>query len=230
MPLRFVALIAVLALAGCDASRTVAPGAPPESTLPVEFSVRYDSTLTTPATIVNTNLAGSWTPGAPAPFPDDEAFRIARQFIVNHAPAFQYRVGLDDFVVRTSLRGNGQNIVKMQQTYRGLPVDVMGYASTVVAGGEIAFMNGHFMPNILVSTLPLFHVSKVEPLAIAALEPTPTHATEKPGLLVTTYDGIPRLTWGQTVANDLAAWQTWTVMVDATDGHVLGVQQNFIIN
>ena len=234
MPSRFFARLAPLALlvlAGCgESSRVVEPGAPPIETLPASFSVRYDSTLGTPAFMYDTNASGVLQPGVPAPYRSDEAFLLVRQFVVNHAPVFQYRVGLDDFVVTTSLGGNGQNTAKMQQTYRGLPVNAMGYAGTVIAGGQVVQMNGRFMPNIMVSTLPLFHESKVAPVAELAVRHATTQVVGAPSLVITTYDDVPRLAWAQKVANVNASWMTWTVYVDATDGQVLGVGENFILN
>jgi hypothetical protein len=225
------ALAAGLAVfaAGCGASQSTAPTAASATELPSNYVVEYDSLFQTPRSVMNSEAAGSAIIGAPAPFTDAVAFQIVRRFVFHYAPVFRFRTGIDDFVVTYASGHDGANIVKLQQTYRGLPVDVMGYGTTVLANGSVGSMIGRFMPAIEVPTAPKVSSAVAADKAIAALAPTAVSLASPPQLLITTYDLVPRLTWSAPVKAD-GSFSSWTVMVDADSGAVLAVHSNLIIN
>ena len=218
---------ALLVLAGCSPSHVLAPLPAPETSLPINYSVEIDSTLDTPRNVRNSEATGTYRPGAPAPFSDAEAFQIVRRFVEHYAPVFRFRPGVDDFTPTWAQGENGINLVKVQQTYLGLPVDVMGYGTAVLPNGHVGSMIGSFMADIHVSTIPLVRAESAGARAVEALEPTVVRLLGAPRLTITTYDRVPRLTWTAIVAG---GYGTWTVNVDAQRGTVLGVFPNFILN
>lgn len=230
---RFLSALALIAtsVAGCGTtSHVVGPVAPPETVLPPNYSVQYDDVLGTPRTINNSEATGAYNPGAPGPFSDAEAFQIVRGFVTRYAAVFHFRPGTDDFVVTLAEGRDGTNLVKMQQTYLGLPVDVMGYSTVVLPNRSIGFMNGHFMPDIRVITRPIVSPETAGDRSIAALAPTVVRLMGPPTLMITTRDYVPRLAWSSVVVEERPWGFSWTVRVDAQRGTVLAVIPNFIIN
>jgi hypothetical protein len=235
--LSVLSVIAAISVAGCDsASRVVGPAPLPETSLPANYSVQYDDVLGTPRTINNTEAIGAYNAGAPGPFSNAEAFQIVRSFVTRYATVFHFRPGTDDFVVTLAEGRDGTNLVKMQQTYLGLPVDVMGYSAVVLPNRSIGWMNGHFMSDIRVITLPLVSAKAAGDQSVAAVaaaagvSPTVVHVLGTPTLLITTRDNVPRLTWSAITAPEGLWTPSWTVWVDAQRGTVLAVLPNFIIN
>ena len=221
------ALAATLALAGCVASQVTGPQVPSDTALPSNFSVEYDAVLGTPRYVANLDATGGARPGVPAPFSDAVAFQIVRGFVLRYAPVFHVRPGVDDFVPTRFLGQDGQNIVKIQQTYRGVPVDVMGYGTTVLASGAVGSMIGRFMPDLTLSVSPGVRPAAATEHAIQALAPRAVHELSPPVLTILTEGPAPRLTWWVAVIQDASPW-SWTVVVDARDGTVIDVRQNWI--
>jgi hypothetical protein len=218
-------MLALALLVGCDSSRPPPTGPEPPPTLPSNYRVEIDAELGTPRWVLNSET--SYRPGAPAPFSDAEAFQIVRSFVVQNAAVFRFRPGVDDFVATHFSGSNGENLVKITQTYRGLIVDYMGYGTSVLANGHVGSMSGRFMPWIEVRTLPKVSLDVAREKSIAALAPTVVTVRDDPRLMVTTFNLVPRLALSTVVGN---GWLTWTVMVDALTAEVLGVRANFILN
>jgi len=226
-----LALTATLAIAGCGTSHHVmGPAAVPETSLPSNYSVQYDDVLGTPRTINNIEATGAYNPGAPGPFSDAEAFQIVRDFVTRYAAVFRFRPGTDDFVVFRAEGRDVTNQMKIQQTYLGLQVDLLGYSTVVLPNRSSGRMNGHFMADIRVITIPLVTAEVAGERSIAALAPSVVHLRGAPTLMITTRDNVPRLTWSAIVAAEGAFAFSWTVQVDAHSGAVLGVFPNFILN
>ena len=223
-----VVLLALL-FAGCGETRhAVLAPQPGLSQLPAYYSVENDSLFQTPRFVRNLHATGGFLPGAPAPFSNAEAFQIVRGFVTRYAPVFHFRPGTDDFVVTHADGGNGQNLVKITQTYLGLRVEPMGYGTSVLSSGEVGSMIGRFMPDIHLLTTPLIASETAAATSVAALDSIPVTALSAPERMIRVGDDFKaRLVWSTVVVDH---WLSWTVFVDAQTGKVLGVCQNFIIN
>jgi hypothetical protein len=224
-------LMASVALGGCGASRVAAPGGVPGTALPPNYRVDIDSVLGTPRVVTNLEAAGVRRRGARAPFTDEMAFQIVRGFVLRHAAVFRARPGTDGFVATWADGRDGVNFVKVQQTYLGLPVDGLGYGTSVLPTGAIGSMIGRFRPGIALSTTPVLRPAEATVRAVAALAPTETRALKPAALTIAIVgdDPTPRLAWSVVVAG-VGGFQSWTVTVDARDGAVLRVAQNWIEN
>lgn len=230
---RFVSALALVVwmTSGCDSPRVVGPAAPVVTELPSYYSVEYDPELGTPRLIQNQHAVGSAQPGAPAPFTDAEALLIVRQFVVRYAAVFKLRPKYDDFVAIWAASCDGSNCLKIQQTYRGLPVDFMGYGVSVLPNGEVGSMVGRFTPDLQILTRPLVRSTRAGATAVKALLPTVVGLRSEPTLVIALVgEGRePHLAWSAVVETPGSFW-SWTVRVDALSGAVLSVAPNFIVN
>jgi hypothetical protein len=230
MPMRSLGLVVLACfLAGCGETRhAVLAPQPALSQLPAYYSVEYDSLFQTPRFVRNLHATGGYLAGAPAPFSNAEAFQIVRNFVTRYAPVFHFRPGTDGFVVTHADGGNGQNFVKITQTYLGLRVEPMGYGTSVLSSGEVGSMIGRFMPDIHLLTTPLIASETAAATSVAALDSIPVTVYSAPERMIQVGDDFkPRLVWSTVVVHE---WLTWTVFVDAQTGKVVSVRQNFIIN
>lgn len=222
-----VVLLALL-FAGCGGTRhAVLAPQPALSQLPAYYSVEYDSLFQTPRFVRNLHAADGFLVGAPAPFSNEEAFRIVRDFVTRYAPVFHFRPGTDGFVVTHADGRDGMNFVKITQTYLGLRVEAMGYGTSVLSNGEVGSMIGRFMPDIHLVTIPLVAPEAAAATSVAALDSISVTVFSAPERMIRVGDDFkPRLAWSTVVIHE---WLTWTVLVDAQTGKVLSVGQNFII-
>lgn len=223
-----LSLLATGSVAGCRAARVTAPAGVAEPALPARYAVEFDSLLQTPRWVRNLDAVGAARPGAPAPFTDAVAAQIVRGFVRRYAPVFRLRPGVDDFASVWAEGRDGVNFVKVRQTYRGLPVEFMGYGTMVLGDGAMGSMIGRFLPGIAIAVVPWLTPEQAAARAVAALAPTPVRAGAPATLTVALIgDGLePRLAWSL-VATAEAGWWSWTVTVDAQDGTVLRVSQNW---
>jgi hypothetical protein len=220
-----MAALAALALVGCGASQVTGPPEPGSATLPANYAVENDSLFGTPRWVRNLDAVGPPPPGSPAPYSDAAAFQIVRGFVRQYAPVFRLRLGIDDFEPTWAQGSGGVNYVKVRQTYRGIPIDVMGYGTMVLPGGAVGSMIGRFMPGISVATIPSLPAEVAARNAVAAFLPLEVRVYSNPTLMIITDDNHPRLTWWVIVAN---GFLTWTAIVDARDGTVIREVQNWI--
>jgi hypothetical protein len=228
-----VLALVLLAIPACQAGRVTAPlGAGPPgpiaAPIPEGYVVEMDSVYFTPRWVRNVHASGSYRPGAPAPYTDAQAFRIVREFVRRNAALFKTRDGIDDFRVTYAAAREGYNIVKVTQTYFGLPLDHFGYGVAVLPNAIIGSMIGRLIPGIDVSTRPVVSGTVASSIARRALAGTAVTVPVAAELMISTVNDVPRLTWNVRVVSDggFASWQVW---VDAHDGAVLGVFSNLII-
>lgn len=230
-PSRLAILFVAFFVGGCGTSGVTRPGPGPDPVtgLPANYVVDYDPVLQTPRNVRNTDALGSVHPGEPAPFTDEVAFQIVRQFVIDYAPVFRFRRGVDDFVVTWAHGQDGLNFVKVQQTYRGLPVDGTGYGTSVLPGRAVGSMIGKFLPNIRISTSPVVSAETAGVRAIRALAPMEVRPISTAKLVILVRDLAPRLAWSVQVQS-VGSFASWTVLIDSRDGEVLAVRPNFILD
>jgi len=208
-----------------------------------QWSVEWDPLLRTPIRMTNASIDAAITEegedpaaesGQPVRSPIDptSAEAALRRVFLDEPDFFRMRREDDFVLVRTSAR-NWLRVVRLAQTYRGVPVAGAGYEAHVVPNGRVGTIQGRFYPEIIIDVQPGLVASQAEGEARTALlsgNPVPDFTNrryehesgfrDRHVLTVLPHRGRYILSWG--VIIEVAPREVYRVYVDAQSGEVLG--------
>lgn len=231
--LSLVGLVAVvaLAIAGCA---PIPPGMAVEpGDLSDRWDVSFDPESRTPTRMTNRTLDETAIGGDGPPLSDADAETAARAVFTEHERWFRMRAGIDDFKVVRNVRNGWLRELRLEQTYRGLPVAGAGYQVRVFPNGRVGTLVGRYHPEIVIDTSPVLEASQAEDRARISHPPgNPPRlrplmfddywrSQESHVLLVLPLDGSFRLAWAVRIRIDSGFAR---VYLDARTGDLLGEQ------
>jgi hypothetical protein len=188
-----------------------------------EWVVRWDEETGSPATIEEQELSVGAAYRRPRSFAPDSC---AESFIREHSGLFPLRPGIDGLVVKqiesTPRRAPGRgplHVVRVEQTYMGLPVEFGGYTISMSPDGKVLFMNGRFFGGIDLDPRPSMDADECARIAIQEVGAGADSITKPIRLVVKRHASLDRLVWAVTVPEHMA--HVWVVHVDAHDGRVI---------
>jgi len=202
-----------------------------------QWVVRLDPVLGTPSSMTNRILEDTGTSADTSGITEYGAEVAIRAVVHDNSQWFRSRPDLDDVrIVRAYSRG-WLHYVRVEQTYRGIPVAGAGYDARVLSNSRVGSLEGKFYPDIQTDLRPNFNADQAEERA-RSLFPT---STERPaGIPYMQYEYVnlfsePRelilipgennvfvLAWAILVRS--SPWAYSRVYVDASTGRALGVE------
>src|SRR5437667_1018884 len=163
-----LAALAVCAATGCAIISVQDVGV---STGPVsdQWDVQWDPQTRTPTAMTNRSLQDiAVNRGTPA-VSDSAAEAAVAAVVQQHAEWFRMRPGVDALVPIDSRVNAWLRDVRLQQTYRGVPVAGVGYVARVLPSGRVSLIQGRCQPDIELIVTPSVDAQTAESHARAAL-------------------------------------------------------------
>lgn len=77
---------------------------------------------------------------------------IARQFLMDYSDLFSMKNGLSNFYHEETITSIGTHTVVLKQYHNGVPVEGGEYRVHIQENGSVDMVNGHYYPNISIST------------------------------------------------------------------------------
>jgi hypothetical protein len=233
-PLHAALAVVLAAASGCMALPEQGPIDVAAGRVSDSWTVQWDPPSRTPLAMTNKSLADE-SPSGGEPISEEAALDALRAVFEEHRDWFRLRPGVDDLRLVRSYAQGWLRLVRVEQTYKGLPVAGGGYEARVLPAGRVGSIQGRLYPEIETSIVPSLSAQLAETRAQSAFASGATppqhlqvtfewqHAFGSGSALVI----LPRggefaLAWGVVIRTPPTG--STRVYVDATSGTVLGYQ------
>src|SRR5439155_21737005 len=132
-----------------------------------QWVVQWDPANRTPITMTNRSLQDESSQGEP--ISDEAAEAAVRGVFHEYRDWFRLRNGVDDIRVVRSYTRDWLRILRIEQTYKGIPVAGGGYDVRVLTGWRVGSVEGAFYPDIEMSVNPVLSEGQADQRAQAAV-------------------------------------------------------------
>lgn len=153
---------------------------------------------------------------------------IAISFLREHHELFLMTSDLSDLTYFETLNSGRVNHVTFKQKYRGLPIEGASYKVHVRSTGQVDMANGHYYPDINVSTTPT--ISKVQSIDITLSDlelpdSIATHRLDRSAELIVYLEGDNKykLAYKTQINGNNPAF-AWRYIIDANSSAILDKQ------
>jgi hypothetical protein len=198
-----------------------------------QWTVQWDPESRTPLRMSNRSLQEETPPGS-EPVSEAVALEALRAVVAEHLEWFRLRPGVDDLRLVRGRAEGWLRVIRVEQTYKGVPVAGAGYEARVLPTGRVGSMEGRLHPDLEMSVTPVLSpqlaedrahsafVGRTSPPAYPQLQFEWQHAFDDArALAIIPRDGRFTLAWGVVIRTPPSSTR---VFVDATSGTVVGYQ------